>query len=138
MRRLFPFMLLPLCCQSVLAAGLVVHVQGLSRAQGHLLVLVADSAAVWDGQAPRGAAQKLPVTSLAPMAVKFAQLPAGRYAVQVMHDANDNGKLDTNFVGMPTEAYGFSNNPSLMRKARFDEAAFDLPAAGTAITVTLN
>lgn len=138
MRRLFPFMLLPFCCQSVLAAGLVVHIEGLTRAQGQLLVLVADSEAVWDGKAPRSAAQKLAVADLAPMVVEFPQLPSGRYAVQVMHDANGNGKLDTNFVGMPTEGYGFSNNPSLMRKARFDEAAFDLPAAGTAITVKLN
>lgn len=138
MRRLLPVMLLPICCQSVLAAGLVINVEGLSRAQGHLLVLVADSDAVWDGQAPRTTVQKLPVSAAAAMAVEFPQLPPGRYAVQVMHDANDNGKLDTNLVGMPTEGYGFSNNPWLMRKARFDEAAFDLPAAGAAITVKLN
>ena len=38
-------------------------------------------------------------------------LPAGNYAVQVMHDENENNKLDTNFMGMPIEGYGFSNNP---------------------------
>lgn len=38
------------------------------------------------------------------------ELPAGRYAVAVFHDANGDGKLNTNLVGMPTEAYGFSND----------------------------
>ena len=37
-------------------------------------------------------------------------LPPGRYAVQVFHDENGNGELDANFVGMPKEPWGFSNN----------------------------
>jgi uncharacterized protein (DUF2141 family) len=37
-------------------------------------------------------------------------LPAGEYAVRVMHDRNGNGELDANFVGIPTEPWAFSNN----------------------------
>ncbi len=37
-------------------------------------------------------------------------LPPGEYAVQVFHDVNGNGELDANFVGMPKEPWGFSNN----------------------------
>jgi uncharacterized protein (DUF2141 family) len=37
-------------------------------------------------------------------------LKQGKYAVRYYHDENMNGKLDTNFVGKPTEGYGFSNN----------------------------
>ena len=37
-------------------------------------------------------------------------LRPGEYAVSVFHDVNDNGKLDKNFLGIPTEPYGFSNN----------------------------
>lgn len=33
------------------------------------------------------------------------------YAISIYHDANSNGKLDTNFLGLPKERYGFSNNP---------------------------
>jgi uncharacterized protein (DUF2141 family) len=40
----------------------------------------------------------------------FGGLEAGDYAVSAMHDENENQKLDTNFVGIPTEGYGFSNN----------------------------
>lgn len=37
-------------------------------------------------------------------------LPWGTYAVKVYHDENSNGKLDKNTLGLPKEAYGFSNN----------------------------
>lgn len=39
-----------------------------------------------------------------------SNLPAGEYAVQVMQDLNRNGKLDSNFIGLPTEPWAFSNN----------------------------
>ena len=37
-------------------------------------------------------------------------LKAGKYAIRYFHDENLNGNLETNFVGKPTEGYGFSNN----------------------------
>jgi uncharacterized protein (DUF2141 family) len=39
----------------------------------------------------------------------FPSLPAGDYAVVVFHDANDNGVIDHNILGIPTEQLGFSN-----------------------------
>lgn len=40
----------------------------------------------------------------------FKELPAGDYAVSLIYDDDSDGELDTNFVGIPTEAFGFSNN----------------------------
>lgn len=40
----------------------------------------------------------------------FVGVAAGTYAVSVYHDENSNGKMDTNFVGMPREGVGASNN----------------------------
>ena len=40
----------------------------------------------------------------------FKQIPDGIYAVSVFHDENSNNKLDKNFLGIPKEGYGFSNN----------------------------
>lgn len=42
--------------------------------------------------------------------VIFNDLPQGSYAIAIYHDANDNSICDTNFIGIPTESYGFSNN----------------------------
>ncbi|MFM9879954.1 MAG: DUF2141 domain-containing protein [Burkholderiaceae bacterium] len=55
----------------------------------------------------------------------FTEVTSGSYAVSVMQDLNANRKVDTNFLGMPQEAWGVSNNarPSL-RPPRFDEAVF--------------
>jgi len=40
----------------------------------------------------------------------FEDIPPGTYALVVIHDENMNGKLDTNWVGIPKEGYGFSND----------------------------
>lgn len=41
--------------------------------------------------------------------VTFNDLEVGDYAIRYFHDENDNGEMDTNFFGFPTEGYGFSN-----------------------------
>ena len=42
--------------------------------------------------------------------VLFENLKPGDYAVSVIHDENENGELDSNFVGIPVEGFGFGNN----------------------------
>ncbi|WJI15776.1 DUF2141 domain-containing protein [Pseudoxanthomonas winnipegensis] len=117
------------------AADLTIDLQDIHAPGGRLKVAVV-SAEGWEGKAPAAAAQMRSPSGREEQVV-FHDLPAGRYAVQVMHDENGNGRLDTNIIGMPTEGYGFSNNPRVMRKPTFDEAAFDLPDQGTAIVIKL-
>ncbi len=42
--------------------------------------------------------------------MSFKGLPEGKYAVRLFHDENVNDELDTNFIGIPKEGYGFSND----------------------------
>jgi uncharacterized protein (DUF2141 family) len=58
---------------------------------------------------------------------RFPGVAAGTYAVSVVHDLNGNARVDTNLFGIPTEAWGVSNNrrPTL-RAPRFEEAAFQV------------
>lgn len=59
--------------------------------------------------------------------VVFRDLPYGTYAVSVLHDENGNGEMDKNFMGIPKEGYGASNNPrKRMGPPGFDEAAFSV------------
>ena len=119
------------------AADLTVKVDGIDKPGGTLKVQLMDSAEAWAGKAkPVGAARQV-IDSTAAVELSFKNLPAGRYALRLMHDENDNGKLDSNLIGMPTEGYGYSNNPDLMRAARFEEAAFDLSDDGAAIEIKL-
>lgn len=42
--------------------------------------------------------------------VTFSNVPAGEYAISTFHDENNNGKLDKNMMGIPSEDYAASNN----------------------------
>ena len=56
--------------------------------------------------------------------VVFSKIPSGTYAVAVYHDKNNNNVLDKNYLGIPTEAFGFSNNARRTFSApSFSEAA---------------
>ncbi len=55
------------------------------------------------------------------------ELPEGVYAVAVYHDLNNNGQIDKNMMGIPTEPYAFSNGAGGKWKAPvFSEAAIKL------------
>lgn len=65
-------------------------------------------------------------------------LPYGWYAVSVVHDENHNLKLDTNFLGIPTEAFGFSNNPGGLGKPSFEAVKFELSSAHQEIEISVD
>ncbi len=68
----------------------------------------------------------------------FTHLPPGRYAVIAFHDENDNGRLDENPWGVPTEGYGFSNNAQgLLGAPSFDAAGVSLDGADASVAITL-
>ncbi|SFG00702.1 Uncharacterized conserved protein, DUF2141 family [Novosphingobium sp. CF614] len=70
--------------------------------------------------------------------VAFAGVPPGRYGAIAFHDRNRNGKADRNFLGIPTEDIGFSNN-ALKRLAppRFADAAFQHAAEEQRLTFAM-
>ncbi|MEJ1238898.1 DUF2141 domain-containing protein [Chryseolinea sp. T2] len=58
--------------------------------------------------------------------IVFENVPAGTYALSVIHDANENGDLDKTKLGIPKEGFAFSNNvmgkkgPPSYDKAKFE------------------
>jgi uncharacterized protein (DUF2141 family) len=61
------------------------------------------------------------------LSYSFNELAEGKYAVAVFHDENKNGKLDKNYLGIPVEAYGFSNNARRTFSApSFEEAEINV------------
>ncbi|MEI6411294.1 MAG: DUF2141 domain-containing protein [Bacteroidota bacterium] len=63
------------------------------------------------------------VEKVGSLQISVPDLPVGNYAVSCYHDINGNGKLDTNWLGIPTEPYGFSNNVRpKFRAPNWDEA----------------
>ena len=69
----------------------------------------------------------------------FLDIPPGTYAMAVIHDENMNGKLDTNWIGIPTEGYGFSNDAKAMLGApSFSAASFPYDGQDMELTISLN
>jgi uncharacterized protein (DUF2141 family) len=87
-------------------SALTVRIVGLRNANGKIrLFLTRDSKPV-ESRLVDIDAQTLTANTV------FDKLPQGVYSVTVYQDENMNGKMDTNFVGMPVEGYGASNNPA--------------------------
>jgi len=67
----------------------------------------------------------------------FENIPAGIYALSVYHDANTNGELDKNMIGIPKEGFGFSNDAmGMFGPPDFKDASFDWKG-GQTISLTL-
>ena len=118
------------------AADLTVVLRDVRAQTGVIKVAVVDSQAGWDGQAKPVQADGAPPRGDTATFV-FKGLAPGAYAVLVTHDENGNGKLDSNMIGMPVEAYGFSNNPRVMRKPTWDEARIAIGTQDAAIDIAL-
>lgn len=69
----------------------------------------------------------------------FEDIPPGTYAMAVVHDENMNGKLDADWIGIPTEGYGFSNNASVSLGApSFSAASFEYDGRSIDMTLMLH
>ena len=67
----------------------------------------------------------------------FEGVPAGPFAVSVIHDADNDRELDTGVFGIPSEAYGFSADArDTFGPPSFEQARLDL-AAGEALRITI-
>lgn len=51
-------------------------------------------------------------------------LPAGTYAISILHDEDKDGTLDVNQRNFPTEGYAYSNNVGGMSVPTFKQASF--------------
>jgi uncharacterized protein (DUF2141 family) len=69
---------------------------------------------------------------------EFQGVTPGRYAVSVFHDENSNGKMDTNFIGIPKEGVGASNDAKgRFGPPKFDAAAFQYPGGRLELKIRL-
>jgi uncharacterized protein (DUF2141 family) len=128
-------LLLAVPLSGALAADLEVTLEDVATSSGHVLVAVCTP----ETFLRRGC----PYTGRAPAATGEAQvvvrgIDPGVYAVQAFHDQNDNLDLDRNFLGLPKEGMGFSNDaPMRFGPPSFDDAAIEISADGAATRLRL-
>jgi uncharacterized protein (DUF2141 family) len=94
---------------------------------GILQAILFDNATGFPGDSKSAKFQSLTLPAETPQSstLKFEKLAPGFYAVVILHDENEDGKMNTSFK-IPTEGYGSSNNPTAYRPPRFDECRFIL------------
>ena len=109
-------LLLTLPLSGAVAAELEVTLEQVATGSGH-------------GRAPAASGQAQ---------VVVRGIEPGVYAVQAFHDENGNFDLDRNFLGMPQEGMGFSNDaPMRFGPPSFEDAAIKIDAGGAATRLRL-
>jgi uncharacterized protein (DUF2141 family) len=93
---------------------------GLQSSKGNVVVQLAASASDFENDEEAFRFSIVKVENKQAEAV-FAGVPHGEYAIKIFHDENANDQLDTNFVGIPKEKFGFSNDAM----GRFGPPSYD-------------
>ncbi len=108
------------------AMDLKVKVQGNKGDEGQYLVAVYSDAESFLN-AKKAVKEAVIKVNDAKDGITLTDLPVGTYALAVIHDKNANGNLDTNFLGIPKEPFGTSQNaPSRFGPPSFEQSKFEL------------
>ena len=109
---------------------LIVEISGLKEASGNVYIAVYDSDSTWLGDEMVLARKVSIADALEGDLVRTELLlPLGDYALSVFYDQDGDGKLNTNFIGMPKEPIALSNNAvAKFGPPQYDDAVFSLGA----------
>ena len=116
-----------------------VELSGLAQASGNVYIAVYDSDDDWLGEDVVMQRKVVIAEALDGELVRAAlQLPPGEYALSIYYDENNNGKLDSNFIGIPKEPVAISNNarPSF-GPPKYEDAVFTLGAEPLVQSITM-
>ena len=122
-----------------LAADLTIEVHGIRSGDGHLYVAVhaPETKDTFPAGTDNVAGLEQPAHT-GTLHFVLRDLPPGQYAVNAFHDENGNGELDTNLFGIPSEGYGFANDPdSTFGPPKFEAAAVNVGDTGGVAVMTV-
>ena len=118
------------------AAELSVSVSGVSNDRGHVVI---DVCTREEFLGPRCAYHGSTPAKPGAVIVNVTSVSPGGYAIQAYHDENDNLTVDRNFLGLPNEAIGFSNNaPMRFGPPHFEDAEVIIPPEGIQTALQLH
>jgi uncharacterized protein (DUF2141 family) len=118
-------------------ADLTITIGKISPRGGILRLGLYDQAGYPDDDSKPIASADIPVSG-SDMTVTLKDIPPGRYAIESLQDINGNGKMDSSWIGLPEEPYGFSRDARpFLSKPSFDAVAFTLQPGQNSITLHL-
>ena len=107
-------------------ANLTIKIMGIHNPIGIMNFAVYDNAENYDKSKDYFIGESIPVESL-DFEYVFHDLPYGNYAISLFHDEDENKELNTNWIGMPKELFGFSNDAKAkMGPPDFIDASFEI------------
>jgi uncharacterized protein (DUF2141 family) len=120
--------------------GIHVKILGIRNSTGTVACALFESAEGFPAEYLRSATNVMVIKIRKSQArCDFEDIPPGTYAMAVVHDENMNGKLDTNWAGVPTEGYGFSNNvQGVLSAPSFAAASFKYDGRNVELTMSLH
>jgi uncharacterized protein (DUF2141 family) len=127
--------------QAVPPQGGVIHVDavGLRNNKGQVVCALYSSADGFPKQSQKAIRRDTSSISEKKASCEFSGIDPGTYAVSVFHDENSNGKLDRNFLGIPREGVGASNQArGHMGPPKFDAAQFQFSGGRLNLKITIN
>jgi uncharacterized protein (DUF2141 family) len=108
-----------------------VNVSGIKEVKGLMNFALYNSGSTFNDPEKAFREYFIPVDSKPNMSFLFDDIPAGEYALALFHDENSNYKLDQNFLGIPQEGFGFSNNAmGTFGPPSYSEAKFQVAENG--------
>jgi uncharacterized protein (DUF2141 family) len=118
--------------------SLIIHVTGFRNTKGKLGVELFTSSVGWPEDVDKSYRHDhFPIEGDHATA-RFDHLPPGKYGVVVLHDENENKKLDRNLLQVPKEGFGFANNPHVFLAAPpIDKATISVTCPSTTTEVHL-
>ena len=137
-RRLAALPLLLVLLGAAEPAEVEIRLEGLRNARGSVRLCLTRDPAHFPACSGDSRAVRRVVPADRAVSIRLAGLAPGGWALSVIHDENDNRRLDK-FMGIPTEGFGFSRNPRLrFGPPRFDEVRFQVAGEDLRHTVRMN
>ena len=114
-----------------------VTVTNIPVAKGKLLVGLYDSDKNFTKE-PLAQSAVVDLTSQDDVSVEIENVLPGTYAIAVIQDLNENGKLDKSFLGMPKEPLAFSMIKEIPKgKPKFEACSFDVGDEAIEMTISM-
>ncbi|MEI6443926.1 MAG: DUF2141 domain-containing protein [Nostocales cyanobacterium ELA583] len=121
-----------------LNSSLTIEIEGLKNKYGQVCATLFDKIQGFPRDSKNALqSQCIKITEIS-QKLTFNNLKAGSYAVALIHDANENGNLDTGSFGAPIEGFGFSNNPEVFTgPPKFNNSAVTVSKTNTDIKIKM-
>ncbi len=120
---------------AAMAADVTVTLTGVQPKGGRVLVSLQTASEFMKPEGHYGSITAGDVTGAETVVVH--NVPAGEYAVMVLHDADSDMQMARETDGRPKEGWGMSGQWTRSRRPTFTEVKITVPDAGTAVTVPM-